>query len=99
MAVDDIIRRRVTEALQRFPGGTTVSELCRASNLTRDRVTAALEHLGREGLAARVEVLAATGFRGAGRKVQGWQPTGKAGKAPARPARGLRGGLEGTGAG
>jgi hypothetical protein len=97
--VDAIIRRRVQEALQRFPEGTTVSELCRASNLTRDRVTAALEHLGREGLAGRVEVQAGTGFPGAGRKVLGWKPAGKAPKRPPASSRPLRGGLEGPAAG
>jgi predicted ArsR family transcriptional regulator len=97
--MDAIIRRRVQEALAAHPQGATVSEVARTANLPRYRVVTALEALQAEGLAGRVEVQAATGFPGAGRKVQGWQPTGKAGKATARPARRLRGGLEGTGAG
>jgi hypothetical protein len=93
--VDDIIRRRVTEALAAHPRGATVSEIARTANLPRYRVLSALEALGREGLAERAPVKAATGLGGP-REVSGWKP---AGNPPKRPRPALRGGLEGPAAG
>jgi predicted ArsR family transcriptional regulator len=95
MAMDAIVRRRVTEALAAHPRGATVSEIARTANLPRHRVLTALEALQREGLAERAPVKAATGLGGP-REVSGWKP---AGGAPKRPRPALRGGLDCPGAG